>query len=85
MTCTCGEALEDSIAMVRDGERFKSCPNCSKQAGPHQFHPEGHFGIRNMGDGRHIIQSWCPECRGGQPPQPAVATCEEMPANLSLF
>jgi hypothetical protein len=75
MNCTCGESLDDSITMTAGGDRLKSCPECSRRSGAHQFHPEGHFGTRNMGDGREIVQSWCPECRSNQPARAATATC----------
>ncbi|WP_411833744.1 hypothetical protein [Pseudoxanthomonas mexicana] len=57
-------------------ERLKSCPECSGQAGRHVFYPESHFGMREMGDGRRIVQSWCPDCRSRHPStaQPAY-TC----------
>ena len=76
MRCgTCGKRLERSMKMVQNGQRLKSCPNCSTLAGRHQFYREDDFGIRDMGDGRHILQSWCPECRVKQPPRRAIANC----------
>lgn len=75
MACSCGLPLEESVIMVTGAERLKSCPHCSQLAGQHQFHREVDFGTRNMGDGRHIVQSWCPECRGKQSPRTPIASC----------
>jgi hypothetical protein len=76
MNCGCGVALNESVtAIAASGQRFKSCPSCSSRAGRHQFLPEADFGMRNMGDGRHIVQSWCPECRGNLPARTASLAC----------
>lgn len=56
--------------------RLKSCPECSGRAGHHVFYGEDHFGRRNMGDGREIVQSWCPACRAGTLPDvPPALEC----------
>lgn len=65
--CSCGEAIRESIVTNDDSGRFKSCPECSGRAGHHVFYPEKSFSMREMGDGRYIVQSWCPECRAGNP------------------
>jgi len=60
---TCQQPLHDSVIIEKDGEVFKSCPSCSSQAGTHVFYINDDFGMRNMGDGRYIVQSWCLGCR----------------------
>ena len=62
----CVQSLEDSQTMATEPNRLKSCPRCSQRAGHHVFYRETIFGTRDMGDGRIIIQSWCPECRSDQ-------------------
>lgn len=59
----CQQLLHDSVIIEKDGEVFKSCPSCSGNAGTHVFYKYYDFGMRNMGDGRLIVQSWCPGCR----------------------
>lgn len=59
----CNEALNLSEVVVKGQDEYKSCPNCSVQHGFHIFYRTGDFGNRNMGDGRIVIQSWCPDCR----------------------
>lgn len=59
----CGHSLHDSVIIEKDGEVFKSCPSCSSKAGAHVFYKYDNFGMRNMGDGRFIVQSWCLGCR----------------------
>lgn len=71
-SCSCGEPIREAIVMKTANERLKSCPECSGRAGHHVFYREDIFGMRNMGDGREIIQSWCPECRGGTRPTRAA-------------
>jgi len=63
--CSCDELLNESITMTLTSkpQRLKSCPNCSTAAGHHVFYLEDTFGKRDMGDGRILVQSWCPECR----------------------
>ncbi|EQC00988.1 hypothetical protein B738_06794 [Photorhabdus temperata subsp. temperata M1021] len=56
----CGEPL--GRAKWRDGR--KSCPSCSLNRGYHVFYEDDAFGMRNMGDGRRILQSYCHYCRG---------------------
>lgn len=76
MNCICGDRLNEAVVKIDDAElRYKSCPNCSVQAGRHAYHAEQDFGLRHMGDGRHIAQSWCPECRSLLPPQAVAAHC----------
>lgn len=60
---TCQQSLNDSVIIEKDGEVFKSCPSCSSKAGTHFFYKHDDFGMRNMGDGRFIVQSWCQGCR----------------------
>ena len=60
---TCQQSLHDSVVIERNGEVFKSCPSCSSNAGIHVFYKYDDFGMRNMGDGRLIVQSWCQGCR----------------------
>ena len=60
---TCQQPLHDSVVIERNGEVFKSCPSCSNKAGTHIFYKYNDFGMRNMGDGRFIVQSWCQGCR----------------------
>ncbi len=60
---TCQQSLHDSVINEKDGGVFKSCPSCSSKAGTHVFYKHDAFGMRNMGDGRLIVQSWCPGCR----------------------
>ena len=66
--CSCGAPIRESLTIITRTARLKSCPQCSGRAGHHVFYREGTFGMRNMGGGREIIQSWCPECRGGNQP-----------------
>ncbi len=74
--CSCGEPLRESVVMTVGSKRLKSCPECSGRAGHHVFYDEASFGVRNMGGGRVIVQSWCPACRGGMPPDgPAAFEC----------
>lgn len=71
--CSCGEPIREGIVMTTATGRLKSCPECSGRAGHHVFYREDTFGMRDMSDGREIIQSWCPECRGGNRPTQAPA------------
>jgi hypothetical protein len=67
--CTgCAGDLDESLVAEINGEILKSCPSCSRVAGHHVFYRYGEFGTRNMGDGRHIVQSWCPSCRFSEQP-----------------
>lgn len=59
----CHESLVESIEIKNNFGCFKSCPECSRRAGYHIFYVYEDFGMRNMGDGRCIVQSWCPGCR----------------------
>lgn len=61
----CNASLNDSQDVVKQGIEFKSCPKCSVIAGGHVFYKTEDFGYRYMGDGRCIVQSWCPSCRSG--------------------
>ncbi|MHC2596515.1 DNA-directed RNA polymerase subunit RPC12/RpoP [Kluyvera sp. 1366] len=60
---TCQNSLHDSMVIEKNGEMFKSCPSCSSKARLHIFYKYNDFGMRNMGDGRFIVQSWCRGCR----------------------
>lgn len=62
--CEC--SLNDSQDAVHNSVDYKSCPKCSVDAGVHVFYKTEDFGYRDMGDGRHIVQSWCPSCRFGE-------------------
>lgn len=76
MCPTCQDSLRESVVAEVDGEHYKSCPSCSCKSGYHVFYRYGDFGMRNMGDGRYIVQSWCPGCRLEQGAYPPVAfTC----------
>ena len=55
MNCSCGLPLAESISMTLNGQRLKSCPRCSTIASRHSFHPEDHFGMRNMERPLHPI------------------------------
>ncbi|PWK09424.1 hypothetical protein C7421_104370 [Pantoea ananatis] len=73
---TCQQPLHDSVIIEKDGEVFKSCPSCSSNAGTHVFYKYDDFGMRNMGDGRFIVQSWCQRCRLKDSLAPVVSfTC----------
>ena len=61
MCLRCGEALNDSRYMNDDA--YKSCPRCSARLGVHAYYPYDHFGMRMEGE---VVQSWCPDCRGGR-------------------
>lgn len=67
----CKAPLNESLYALDNGVEYKSCPRCSENAGHHIFYKSSYFGIRDMGDGRSIIQSYCPSCRAGQ--HPAIA------------
>ncbi len=73
-TCpVCGELLAES--MTTDDSAFKSCPECSREAGRHVYRPSpAEFGMRNNG-GRIMIQSWCQHCRAKTPPPPPAFLC----------
>lgn len=45
------------------GAWFKTCPECSRQAGKLTWHRLEEFSHRIMADGRAIPQSWCGPCR----------------------
>lgn len=73
----CGSSLHDSVSAELKGEVFKSCPSCSVEKGYHVFYRWDDFGMRNMGDGRHLVQPWCPDCRFRRPKELEVSfTCE---------
>ncbi|PNO81128.1 hypothetical protein MC77_020455 [Citrobacter koseri] len=73
--CEC--SLNDSQDVVHKGVDYKSCPKCSADAGVHVFYKTEDFGYRDMGDGRHIVQSWCPSCRSGDNPSiPEAFRCK---------
>lgn len=59
----CKESLKESLVAEDGGNIYKSCPKCSADAGYHIFYKYEEFGMRNMGDGREIVQSYCPSCR----------------------
>lgn len=59
----CAGSLIESVDVENEYGVFKSCPECSRRAGYHIFYRFEDFGMRNMGDGRYIVQSWCPGCR----------------------
>ncbi|PQQ30391.1 hypothetical protein C6H64_10080 [Photorhabdus luminescens] len=59
----CHEPLHDSVVAEVEGKIYKSCPSCSTAMGQHVFYRYEDFGMRNMGDGHYIVQSWCPGCR----------------------
>lgn len=69
----CSYSLNDSQVKEQKGEEYKSCPKCSVDAGVHMFYKTKDFGFRDMGDGRHIVQSWCPSCRSGENPSVPLA------------
>lgn len=77
-TCAvCECSLNDSQVVEHGCKEFKSCPKCSVDAGVHVFYKTEDFGFRDMGDGRHIIQSWCPSCRSGENPSiPEAFRCK---------
>lgn len=60
---TCQQSLHDSVMIEKDGEVFKICPSCSNKTGTYVFYKYDDFGMRNMDDGRFIVQSWCQGCR----------------------
>ena len=64
----CEQSLSYSREVEQEGVEYKSCPKCSADAGVHVFYKTIDFGYRDMGDGRHIVQSWCPACRSGEKP-----------------
>ncbi len=73
--CEC--SLNDSQDAVHNGVDYKSCPKCSADAGVHVFYKTEDFGFRDMGDGRYIVQSWCPSCRSGENPSiPEAFRCK---------
>lgn len=63
VSSTWQQPLHDSVIVEKDGEVFKSCFSCPCKAGTHVFYEHDDFGMRNMGDGRFIVQSWCQGCR----------------------
>lgn len=74
---SCSEPLRDSLYEELEGQEYKSCPKCSADAGHHVFYRIEEFGDRDMGDGRHIVQSWCQACRSELKPSiPPSFTCE---------
>lgn len=75
----CNTSLNESVLAVdAGGNQFKSCPKCSSDAGCHVFYRYDDFGMRNMGDGRHTVQSWCPGCRSDDGIRPEVTfNCKE--------
>lgn len=77
MCAVCECSLNDSQVLEDGSKEFKSCPKCSVEAGVHVFYKAEDFGFREMGDGRHIIQSWCPSCRSGENPSiPEAFRCK---------
>ncbi|HHW4627650.1 TPA: hypothetical protein ACUW8I_001265 [Yersinia enterocolitica] len=64
----CDASLSDSLIAEEEGKVYKSCPSCSEKVGHHVFYRYDDFGMRDMGDGRYIVQSWCPDCRFKEPP-----------------
>lgn len=65
--CSCGGRLDESQYSTDSlGNRFKSCPRCSQISGHHVFYIIEEFGERDMGDGRVIVQPYCPSCRNYQ-------------------
>ncbi|MBW3845061.1 hypothetical protein GPV00_12715 [Aeromonas hydrophila] len=60
--CSCGQPLNHSVVFHQNGQKLKSCPNCSEQAGVHVFYRAGEFGFRRMASVTRI-QSWCRGCR----------------------
>lgn len=78
MICNgCQRPLRESIKFEQNGQIYKSCPECSGNAGHHVFYRLDDFGDRDMGNGRIIPQSWCPACRSDLLPlvSPAL-TCK---------
>lgn len=74
---TCDRPLNISQDLELDGICYKSCPKCSIEHGVHVFYKTEVFGCRDMGDGRHIVQSWCSSCRSGENPSiPEVFRCK---------
>lgn len=75
--CGCSGSLHESLSAEDEGQQFKSCPKCSVEAGYHVFYKQEDFGFRDMGDGRHIVQSWCPSCRSNlSPALPPAFICK---------
>lgn len=75
--CICDSSLHDSKTEERNGVEYKSCPKCSVTSSVHIFYRTEVFGYRDMGDGRHIVQSWCPSCRSGDNPHiPEAFRCK---------
>lgn len=73
----CKFSLNDSQYAAHKGIDFKSCPKCSADAGVHVFYKTEDFGYRDMSDGRHLVQSWCPSCRSGDNPSiPEAFRCK---------
>ncbi|KAA1187299.1 hypothetical protein F0L16_12825 [Photorhabdus heterorhabditis] len=73
-SCNC--SFHDSIVAELEGKLYKSCPSCSVSIGQHIFYRYEDFGMRDMGDGLHIVQSWCPGCRSKDGHTPDVCfTC----------
>lgn len=72
----CNQSLSDSQIIEKGGEVYKSGPNCSAKSGVHIFYRYEDFGMRDIGDGRNIVQSWCPSCRSDENPSLEVEfTC----------
>ncbi|KAB7896427.1 hypothetical protein GA565_10775 [Rouxiella sp. S1S-2] len=62
--CSCNVRLDDSQYCIDSfGNTFKSCPRCSQISGHHVFYTTDEFGEKDMGDGRVLLQTYCPSCR----------------------
>ncbi|MCW7763231.1 hypothetical protein [Photorhabdus luminescens] len=58
----CHDPLHDSVVAEVEGKIYKSCPSCSVAMGQHVFYRYKDFDMKEMGNGRYIVQSCCPGC-----------------------
>lgn len=78
----CGKPLSDSQWKNFNGQRYKSCPNCSDKNGEyHVFHlyPDD-FGTtlkRSTATHPEGPQSYCEGCRGKNPPTTGIL-CKDL-------
>ncbi|MBS5979818.1 hypothetical protein [Dysgonomonas sp. Marseille-Q5470] len=81
MVCNhCGEELNTS--QYRENKTLKSCPSCSVANGSyHVYHKyEEDFGVtdkRSSSSSPEGAQSYCTNCRGGNPPRTGVL-CKDL-------
>lgn len=74
----CGKPLSESI--YSKDRKYKSCPRCSEQNGNyHVFHqyPDDFGTTERRSTSIHPEgpQSYCVECRGGNPPKEGILCC----------